>query len=108
MKRPVLFFVALFCLWTIAPAVFAPAPAAAADLRSLVEAERAFSRLSAEKGIRTAFLANLAPDAIVFRPMPVPGRKAYEESPEIAGRYLASDLCGYLQGRRPRIYDRTI
>lgn len=86
MKRPVLFFVALFCLWTIAPAVFAPAPAAAADLRSLVEAERAFSRLSAEKGIRTAFLANLAPDAIVFRPMPVPGRKAYEESPEIAGR----------------------
>jgi ketosteroid isomerase-like protein len=57
-----------------------------ADLKSLVQAERAFARLSEEKGIRTAFLANLAPDSVVFRPTPVPGRKAYEESGEIPGR----------------------
>lgn len=59
--------------------LFTAATAAAADLKSLVEAERAFSRLSAEKGIRTAFLANLAPDAVVFRPTPVPGRDAYQK-----------------------------
>jgi hypothetical protein len=40
---------------------------AAADLKSLIEAERAFARLSVEKGIKGAFLANLAPDSIVFR-----------------------------------------
>ena len=66
--------------------VLSASAAAAADLRSLVEAERAFARLSVEKGIRTAFLANLAPDAVVFRPTPVPGRKAYEERSEIPGR----------------------
>jgi ketosteroid isomerase-like protein len=47
-------------------------------LQSLIEAERAFSRLSEEKGIREAFLTYLADDSIVFRPRPVPGRKVYE------------------------------
>ena len=78
MKKPV------FIL--IATAVFSAAMGADADLKSLVEAERAFSRLSVEKGIRTAFLANLAQDSVVFRPAPVPGRKAYEERAEIPGR----------------------
>lgn len=59
--------------------LFTAAPAAASDLKSLVEAERAFARLSVEKGIRTAFLANLAPDSVVFRPTPVSGREAYQK-----------------------------
>jgi ketosteroid isomerase-like protein len=57
----------------------------ASDLRSLVRAERAFAELSAAQGIRPAFLANLAEEAIVFRPVPVPGRKAYEDRLEIPG-----------------------
>ena len=48
-------------------------------LASLVEAERAFSKTSEEKGLREAFLTWLAPDAIVFRPAPVEGRPVYEK-----------------------------
>jgi ketosteroid isomerase-like protein len=77
-------------------------------LASLVEAERAFSRTSDEKGIRDAFLAWLAPDAIVFRPMPVEGRPVYESmdpaspahliwEPEVA-EIAASGEMGYTSG----------
>jgi ketosteroid isomerase-like protein len=48
-------------------------------LASLVEAERAFSRTSEEKGVREAFLAFLAEGAVVFRPAPAEGRPAYEK-----------------------------
>jgi ketosteroid isomerase-like protein len=48
-------------------------PAAGTPLDTLVAAERAFSALSVEKGMKEAFLANLAPDAVVFRPAPVNG-----------------------------------
>src|SRR4030067_3590858 len=51
------------------------------NLQGLVDAERAFSRMSEEKGVREAFLFYLADDSVVFRPKPVPGRKAYEDSP---------------------------
>jgi len=47
-----------------------------ADVRSLVEAERAFARLSVEKGMMTAFLEYLAGDAVLFRPGPVNGKEA--------------------------------
>jgi ketosteroid isomerase-like protein len=47
--------------------------------RSLVEAERAFARMSVEKGMQAAFLANLAPDAVVFRPGPVPAVAWFRE-----------------------------
>ena len=57
-----------------------------ADLKSLVRAELAFSRLAEAQGIRTAFVANLAEDAIVFRPKPVPGFKLYRDRPSIPGR----------------------
>jgi ketosteroid isomerase-like protein len=48
-------------------------PAAAPDeaLRSLVEAERAFARLSVQAGQRAAFLANFADEGIGFQPDPV-------------------------------------
>jgi len=48
--------------------------------KSLVEAERSFARTAVEKGIRAAFLEFLAPEAIVFRPQPVPGRPVYEKA----------------------------
>jgi ketosteroid isomerase-like protein len=51
------------------------------SLQTLIEAERAFCRLSEDKGIREAFLFYLADDSVVFMPRPVPGRKAYEGVP---------------------------
>ena len=73
-------------IWPAVLPVLLAAGAAAADFKSLVGAERAFAALSAEKGIRTAFLANLAADSVVFRPGPVSGRAAYESRGEIPGR----------------------
>ncbi len=54
-------------------------------LASLVNAEVAFSRLSEIKGIREAFLACLAEDAVVFRPGPLNGKKFYAEQKDISG-----------------------
>jgi ketosteroid isomerase-like protein len=51
------------------------------SLQELIDAERAFAKASVDRGVREAFLGNLAEDAIVFRPKPVPGRKIYEELP---------------------------
>jgi ketosteroid isomerase-like protein len=44
------------------------AVSAQSDLKKLVETENAFAKLAAEKGTRTAFLANMADDAVVFNP----------------------------------------
>ncbi|MBI3404535.1 MAG: DUF4440 domain-containing protein [Acidobacteria bacterium] len=50
-------------------------------LVSLVEAERAFARLSVEKGVRASFLASFAEDGINFRPGPVNTRRDIESRP---------------------------
>jgi ketosteroid isomerase-like protein len=44
----------------------------------LVAAERAFSATSVEKGMRDAFLTFLADDGVIFRPLPVNGKKIWE------------------------------
>jgi ketosteroid isomerase-like protein len=63
----------------------AAGPAGGADLAAaraaLVDAERSFSRLSQREGVRAAFLAYLADDAVLFRPGPVPGRAFIEARP---------------------------
>jgi hypothetical protein len=51
------------------------------DVNTLVQSELAFSRLSSEKGIQAAFLANLAEDSILFRPRAVPGKKWVTDHP---------------------------
>lgn len=58
------------------------------DLNSLVEAEQAFCQASINKGIRDAFLAYLAEDAILFRPAPVSGRKFYKRQGKTPGRLV--------------------
>lgn len=45
----------------------------------MIEAERAFSKMSVEKGIQEAFLTFLADDAVIFRPEPVSGRQWYAD-----------------------------
>ena len=51
------------------------------DLKSMVETERAFSRMSEEKGTREAFAAFIAEDGILFRPTAVFGKKWMQEHP---------------------------
>jgi ketosteroid isomerase-like protein len=64
------------------PAAFLLAAAASTagvdPLRSLVEAERGFSSMSVDQGMRAAFLANLAEDGIVFQPLPVNGKQVWQ------------------------------
>ena len=50
-------------------------------LGSLVDAENAFARMGVELGIRAAFLANFAPDGIVFEPAPVRLRETWGARP---------------------------
>lgn len=51
------------------------------DLKSMVETERAFSRMAEEKGTREAFTAFIAEDGILFRPTAVFGKKWMQEHP---------------------------
>jgi ketosteroid isomerase-like protein len=83
------------------------APAGAQDgshvaFESLVAAERAFSALSVEKGMKEAFLTFLADDGVVFRPTATNGKQAWSArenpnatliwEPEFAGISAAGDL----------------
>jgi ketosteroid isomerase-like protein len=65
----------------ISSSIFAQASSRSAALQSLVAAERAFAKTSVEQGVKAAFLANLAEDAVIFRPGPVPGKKFFNENP---------------------------
>lgn len=56
--------------------------------QSLIEAEKSFARLSAESGMRDAFMSYLAEEAIIFRPEPVLGRDKYANSPTIPGMLI--------------------
>ena len=49
----------------------------------VIEAERAFSRLSVERGTKAAFLDILAADAVVFQPGPTPARAYYDSQPDV-------------------------
>ena len=68
----------------LAGAAHAAAPLASA-LDTLVSAERAFSALSSARGMKDAFLANLADDAVVFRPAPANGRQVWRARPNPRG-----------------------
>ena len=92
------------------PVVLALAATAATGpdaLSSLVEAERGFARMAVEQGMREAFLANLADDAVVFQPLPVNGRRVWSARPRSAATLMwepafaevaASGDLGYTTG----------
>src|SRR5580765_1873095 len=73
-------FILLLCL--LAGLIHAGEPSPAEAARAMVESERKFYQTGQEKGIRAAFLAFLADDAIVFRPGPVNGKEAWGKRPE--------------------------
>jgi ketosteroid isomerase-like protein len=78
MRIPLLSLVVI-CAF-IAPAV-SQTKNQANDLKSMVETERAFARMSEEKGTREAFAEFIAADGILFRPGPVVGKKWMQEHP---------------------------
>ena len=51
-------------------------------VRAMVEAEKKFYQTGQEQGTRAAFLAFLADDAVVFKPGPANGKKAWTERTE--------------------------
>jgi ketosteroid isomerase-like protein len=53
-----------------------------ADLDAIVAAERAFAKLSVEKGFKESFLTYIADDGIMFRPMPIKAKASLKERPE--------------------------
>ena len=77
------------------------------DVASVVNADRAFARASAEKGMRAGFLSYLADDGVLFRPDPVNGKKWYRAQaastagfvwePEFADVSSSNDV-GYTTG----------
>lgn len=55
-----------------------------ADLQKIYDTEKAFEKMANEQGIRRAFLANLADEAVVFEPTATNGKEfwtAHKESP---------------------------
>lgn len=66
-------------LWPAAAPAQEPDPSS--PLGSLVQAERAFARHSAEKGMASAFMAFLSDEAVVFRPHPVNGQEWFRSHP---------------------------
>lgn len=49
---------------------------------SLIEAEKGYARLGAEKGFRAASLSNLSDDAVIFAPRMTNGKKFWQEAKE--------------------------
>lgn len=80
--RPAL-LTALLATATLGVALASSSPPRPID--SLVSAERGFSAMSVERGMRTAFLAHLADDAIMFRPGPIKARPSWLARPEVPG-----------------------
>jgi len=52
-----------------------------AALQSMVDTERAFAKMSEDRGVRPAFLAYIADDGILFRPFAVNGKQWFKEHP---------------------------
>jgi ketosteroid isomerase-like protein len=89
------------------PVKTAPAADLQAALDAVVAAENAFSQTSVEKGMNPAFLAFLADDGVLMRPLPVPGKQwlAGRPSPPITliwrpvhAEIAASGDMGYTTG----------
>ena len=56
-------------------------PAVDPSRQAVVDAERAFARLSAERGLTAAFLASFADDGVAFEPVPIRLREVWGARP---------------------------
>lgn len=71
----------MVCMFLVGYNATAQRPEPTSTLQSVVETERSFARMSAERGIRESFLAYIAEDGLLFRPGAVNGRKWMLEHP---------------------------
>ncbi len=77
-----------------------------AGLREVVAAERAFSKLSIDRGMKAAFLANMSDSGVIFRPTAINARASWNAR-ERPGRPAGAEAQGvralyaYLQARYP-------
>src|SRR5215203_552718 len=69
----------------LALVLFGMSADAQADLEKLVQTERAFAQLAADKGTRAAFLENMSDDAVLFLPDKVNGKPYWLGRPESQG-----------------------
>lgn len=58
------------------------AASAQGRLEDIIDVEREFARDSIERGVKRSFLRYAAPDAVIFRPRPVPALTALEKDPD--------------------------
>ncbi|HEX6188209.1 MAG TPA: nuclear transport factor 2 family protein, partial [Pyrinomonadaceae bacterium] len=79
-RKPSILVAALLAA-TIASSVPAQNRRSVDPLTAMVATERAFSRMSEEKGIRESFTEFIAEDGILFRPRAVFGKKWMRENP---------------------------
>ncbi|HWM93879.1 MAG TPA: hypothetical protein VN493_24180 [Thermoanaerobaculia bacterium] len=61
--------------------LLAQSPNLQADLDAMVAAERAFSKLSEEKGFKESFLTYIAEEGILFRPTPEKAKEGIASRP---------------------------
>lgn len=73
--------IALILSFFVMPALAQPSNLQA-DLDAMVAAERAFSKLSVEKGFKESFLTYIADDGIMFVPMPAKGKERLAARPD--------------------------
>ena len=57
-------------------------------LEFLVNAERAFAKMSEEKGRKSAFVEFFADDSVIFKQKWIPGRKYHLQQPELSGKLI--------------------
>jgi ketosteroid isomerase-like protein len=69
------------------------------DLQPIIDAQRVLERTAAESGMRSAFLASLADDAVVFQPGPINGKDHWTSFDDDPAAFLErgvtySDISG--------------
>ena len=74
-------------------------------LGSLIDAELAFARMGAERGIRAAFLTNFADDGIAFEPAPIRLRETWSARPAPADPLAVKLLWKPAQAGVARSFD---
>jgi len=75
------FFCALAAVSLLAVSAYTQEKGVGPALLGLADAERAFAKMSVEKGVREAFYNNFAEDGINFQPHPTNTREAFRKSP---------------------------
>lgn len=82
MKKISLAFVAFLCLNQFASAQ------KAAQVKQVLDVEKDFNRIIAQKGIKDGMLAVVEPDALVFKPEPISAKTFYTGSTNTAGKLI--------------------